>query len=111
LSGNNSRDDSSSVSSSLRRSFEEGGSEQMSSWSNFKRFLQHQFKFEALSLVKTSIGGLYGYVAFEAEWANVRGINYLNLKHSFTPKIPYVFLPFSAVSDLLGGIHFSTKKV
>jgi hypothetical protein len=78
LSGNNSRDDSSSVSSSLRRSFEEGGSEQMSSWSNFKRFLQHQFKFEALSLVKTSIGGLYGYVAFEAEWANVRGINYLN---------------------------------
>jgi hypothetical protein len=27
-----------------------------------------------------------------------------------TPKIPSVFLPISAVSDLLGGIHFSTKK-
>jgi hypothetical protein len=27
-----------------------------------------------------------------------------------TPKIPSVFLPISAVSSLLGGIHFSTKK-
>jgi hypothetical protein len=27
-----------------------------------------------------------------------------------TPKIPSVFLPNSAVSDLLGRIHFSTKK-
>jgi hypothetical protein len=27
-----------------------------------------------------------------------------------TPKIPSVFLPISAVYDLLGGIHFSTKK-
>jgi hypothetical protein len=48
----------------------------MSSWSNFKRFLQHQFK--ALSLVKKSPEGLHGCVAFEVEWANVRGINYLN---------------------------------
>ena len=30
---------------------------------------------------------------------------------NLTPKIPFVFfLPISAVSDLLGGIHFSTKK-
>jgi hypothetical protein len=27
-----------------------------------------------------------------------------------TPKIPSVFLPISALSDLLGRIHFSTKK-
>jgi hypothetical protein len=27
-----------------------------------------------------------------------------------TPKIPSIFLPISAVSDLLEGIHFSTKK-
>jgi hypothetical protein len=27
-----------------------------------------------------------------------------------TPKIPSVFLPISAVSDLLEGIHFSTQK-
>jgi hypothetical protein len=29
---------------------------------------------------------------------------------SLTPKIPSIFLPISAVSDLVGGIHFSTKK-
>ncbi|KAG0609805.1 hypothetical protein M758_7G015300 [Ceratodon purpureus] len=74
-SGDDSRDDSSGVSSSLRQG-SEGGSEQVSSWSNFKKFLQHQFK--ALSLVKTSPEGLHGCVAFEVEWANVRGINYLN---------------------------------
>jgi hypothetical protein len=27
-----------------------------------------------------------------------------------TPKIPSVFLPISAVSDLVGGFHFSTQK-
>jgi hypothetical protein len=27
-----------------------------------------------------------------------------------TPKIPYVFGPIFAVSDLVGGFHFSTKK-
>jgi hypothetical protein len=27
-----------------------------------------------------------------------------------TPKIPSIFLPIFAVSDLLGGIHFFTKK-
>jgi hypothetical protein len=27
-----------------------------------------------------------------------------------TPKIPSVLSPIAAVSDLLGGIHFSTKK-
>ena len=74
-SGDDSRDDSSGVSSSLRQG-SEGGSEQVSSWSNFKKFLQQQFK--ALSLVKTSPEGLHGCVAFEVEWANVRGINYLN---------------------------------
>jgi hypothetical protein len=30
--------------------------------------------------------------------------------HSLTPKIPSVFTPIFAISDLLGGIHFSTKK-
>jgi hypothetical protein len=28
-----------------------------------------------------------------------------------TPKIPFVFWPISVVSDLVGGIHFSTKEV
>jgi len=75
-SGGNSRDGSSGASSSARQGFEEQGSEYLSGWSNFKRFLRHQFK--ALTVVKRSPEGLHGCVAFEVEWANVRGINYLN---------------------------------
>jgi hypothetical protein len=30
--------------------------------------------------------------------------------HFLTPKIPSVFSPISAISDLVGGIHFSTQK-
>ena len=74
-SGEDSGDDSSGV-SSVRQGSEAGGSEQIASWSNIKKFLQLQFK--ALPVVKTSPEGLHGCVAFEVEWANVRGINYLN---------------------------------
>jgi hypothetical protein len=30
--------------------------------------------------------------------------------YALTPKIPSVFLPISTIFDLVGGIHFSTKK-
>jgi hypothetical protein len=30
---------------------------------------------------------------------------------NLTPKIPSIFLPISAVTDLVGRIHFSTRKV
>ncbi|XP_024401137.1 uncharacterized protein [Physcomitrium patens] len=48
------------------------GFEELSTWSNFKNL------FRSLPLVKTSPQGLHGCVAFEVEWASVRGINYSN---------------------------------
>ncbi|XP_024385216.1 uncharacterized protein [Physcomitrium patens] len=74
-SGDHSRAYSSGASSSARRS-SEGRSEKLSSWSNFKRLLQQQFK--ALPLMRKSPEGFHGCVAFEVEWTNVRGINYSN---------------------------------
>jgi hypothetical protein len=50
--------------------------ESVSSWTSFKNFLQQHCK--AIPLVKKSPDGFHGCVAFEVEWANVRGINYSN---------------------------------
>jgi hypothetical protein len=36
--------------------------------------------------------------------------NIQNKRKKLTPKTPSVFLPISAVFDLVGGIHFSTKN-
>jgi hypothetical protein len=44
---------------------------------------------------------------------NIKNIIKIVLKwllENLTPKIPCVFLPISAIFDLLGGIHFYTKK-
>lgn len=67
-----SRDGSSGVSSSAQ----ESDSEHFSGWSKIRHSLRRQFK--ALPAVKRSPEGLHGCVVFEVEWANVRGINYLN---------------------------------
>lgn len=60
--------------------------ESVSSWTSFKNFLQQHCK--AIPLVKKSPDGFHGCVAFEVEWANVRGINYSNeLQARHFPKL------------------------
>lgn len=74
-SGEQSRDDASCESTDATR---EVGSrpETLAGWPLFKNILQRRCK--ALALVKKPSHGLHGCVAFEVEWANVRGINYCN---------------------------------
>lgn len=73
------------------------GFEELSTWSNFKNL------FRSLPLVKTSPQGLHGCVAFEVEWASVRGINYSNellvscvqeIISNFNPRSIHEFITF-----------------